>query len=251
MNDGDGAPPGFDQVSSGGGRGNDIDLGGEFADLLESAAELQRLIPDTILVGGSAAAIHARHRVSFDHDHTLGNLRDRFDIVLEALEAEGKWVTARTEYGKLILGSLGGIETGVRQLIRARPLEFEEVALPSGALVRVPTFEETLRIKAFLIVKRNRMRDYLDVAALAAHAGTERAARVLARIDEYYAGRDPEELVVAGQVADQLHDPRPADTRAVRNLADYKRLDPRWHDWSRVTAVCQDVAAKMLGLPDT
>ena len=40
--------------------------------VLESAARLQRLVPDAVLVGGSAAALHAGHRDSFDHDHVLG-----------------------------------------------------------------------------------------------------------------------------------------------------------------------------------
>jgi hypothetical protein len=43
---------------------------------------------------------------------------------------------------------LGDIESGVRQLIRSRPLEVTEVELPSGQKLRVPTPEETLRIKA-------------------------------------------------------------------------------------------------------
>jgi transcriptional regulator with XRE-family HTH domain len=59
--------------------------------------------------------------------------------------------------------------------------------LPSGRTLTVPTAEETLRIKGFLIVRRNQTRDYLDVAALADRYGLEKAAPVLARIDDYYA----------------------------------------------------------------
>ena len=51
-----------------------------------------------------------------------------------------------------------------------------EVKLPSGATVRVPTLAETLRVKAYLVVQRNQVRDYLDVAALADHAGVTEAA---------------------------------------------------------------------------
>jgi len=47
---------------------------------------------------------------------------DRFDVVLEALEEQGDWVTNRVVYGKLVLGRLGDIEAGVRQLIRLTPL---------------------------------------------------------------------------------------------------------------------------------
>jgi hypothetical protein len=45
------------------------------------------------LVGGSAAALWANHPFSHDHDHVLQDLSDRFDAVLEAIEATDGWVT--------------------------------------------------------------------------------------------------------------------------------------------------------------
>ncbi len=103
---------------------------------------------------------------SYDHDHVVRNLTDRFDAVLDALESEGGWVTNRVTPGKIILGRLGEIETGVRQMIRRTPLATTQIDLPSGQTLTVPTDDETLRIKAFLIVRRNQTRDYLDVAAV-------------------------------------------------------------------------------------
>src|SRR5690625_7542822 len=82
----------------------------QFVELEEAAARLQELVPDTTLVGGSAAALYAGHRTSFDHDHVLADLRERFDVVLEALEREEEWVTNRVRPGKVILGELGDIE---------------------------------------------------------------------------------------------------------------------------------------------
>src|SRR5580693_4000081 len=122
--------------------------------VLESAARLQQVVPDAVLVGGSAAALYAGHRDSYDHDHVLMDLRDRFEVVLEALESEGEWVTNRLVPGKVILGQLGDIEAGVRQMIRTRPLEITRIALPSGRELTVPTADEVLRIKGFLIVRR-------------------------------------------------------------------------------------------------
>src|SRR5580698_3634028 len=141
--------------------------------VLESASRLQQMVPDAVLVGGSAAALYAGHRDSYDHDHdrVLADLRDRFDVVLEALESEGEWVTNRVVPGKVILGQLGDIEAGVRQMIRTRPLETTHVMLPSGRVLTVPTAVEALRIKGSLIVRRNQTRDYLDVAALADRQG--------------------------------------------------------------------------------
>ena len=214
-------------------------------EVLESAARLQQLVPDAVLVGGSAAAAYAGHRVSFDHDHVLEDLRSRFDVVLEALESEGDWVTNRVQPGKIILGRLGDIEAGVRQLIRRTPLEVTELRLPSGASVRVPTAEETLRIKAFLIVRRNQVRDYLDVAALADRYGIAHAAAVLSRIDDYYADQHDDGDGVASQLVRQLGDPRPADTATIKDLSRYKGLDPRWHRWPDVVAACRRLATEI------
>lgn len=207
---------------------------------------LQELVPDAVLVGGSAAALYAGHRDSYDHDHVIADLRDRFDAVLEAIESEDSWVTNRVQPGKVILGRLGDIEAGVRQMIRTRPLDTTEVSLPSGRRLRVPTAEETLRIKAFLIVRRNQTRDYLDVVALADRYGIEPSARVLAQIDDYYVDQHGEGRGVAAQVARQLSDPRPADRSVTRQLSSYRNLDPRWTDWRRVRSACRALAAAML-----
>jgi len=219
----------------------------ELAAVLESAARLQERVPDAVLVGGSAAALYAAHRDSFDHDHVLADLRDRFDVVLEALESEGGWVTNRVRPGKLILGRLGDIEAGVRQLIRARPLEAVEISLASGRTLRAPTAAETLRVKAFLIVRRNQVRDYLDVAALSDRCGLAQAAAILSDIDEYYADQRGDGPAVATQLARQLADPRPADVSVTRELDAYRNLDARWHDWVRVRAACRELAVAMAG----
>jgi hypothetical protein len=176
----------------------------------------------------------------------LADLNARFDTVLEAIEATEGWVTNRVTPGKIILGELGDIESGVRQLIRSRPLEVVEVELPSGQKLRVPTREETLRIKGYLIVRRNQVRDYLDVAALSDLFGLPYSGQVLARIDEYYTDqRGPDAMGVATQLARQLADPRPADQRTIRQLGSYKGLDARWATWENVAGVCRSLATEM------
>ena len=219
----------------------------ELVRVLESAARLQEVVPDAVLVGGSAAAPWANHRSSYDHDHVLEDLGARFDAVLEAIEATDGWVTNRVTPGKIILGELGDIESGVRQLIRNKPLEVTEVTLPSGHVLRVPTPDETLRIKGYLVVRRNQVRDYLDVAALSDRYRIPHSADVLGHIDVYYSDqRGPESEGVATQLARQLADPRPADARTIRQLGQYKDLDVRWTDWGNVTDVCRCVAVEMV-----
>lgn len=64
------------------------------------------------------SAVYARHRLSTDADHVLTDLRQHFDEVLATFEAVVGWTTARIQRPVQILGSLDGIEAGVRQLIR-------------------------------------------------------------------------------------------------------------------------------------
>ena len=99
----------------------------DWEQVLSSAAHLQRILPDAVLVGGTAAAIYAEHRFSNDADHVLTDLRERFDQVLAELESVAGWKTARIRPPVQILGSLDGIDTGVRQLIRDQPLETTEI----------------------------------------------------------------------------------------------------------------------------
>lgn len=102
----------------------------------------------TVLEGGKAAALHAHHRRSSDGDHVVADLRDRFDDVLASLEAAAGWRTERFQRPVLILGTLDGILTGIRQLRRTQPLEIEE---REG--LRVPTLAEMARIKTWLLYR--------------------------------------------------------------------------------------------------
>ncbi len=213
-------------------------------DVLDKAARLQALIPGAVLVGGSAAALYAHHRESLDHDHVVADLGERFDSILENLEALGDWSTAKVSPGKIILGDLGGIETGVRQLLRSRPLESAQIEV-QGKWLLVPTAAEILRIKAWLALSRNQTRDYLDIAALADCLGLDEAAAILRDVDDYYADLNRRPEAVVTQLARQLADPRPRDVEVTTQLASYKALEERWHEWSTVRAVLADLAERM------
>jgi hypothetical protein len=213
----------------------------EWEQLLSAAAHLQEILPDATLVGGTAVAIFAQHRLSHDADHVLPDLRDRFDEVLAELEAVAGWRTARVKRPVLILGSLDGIETGVRQMIREQPLETQEVSV-SGVRVVVPTEEELLRIKGVLILKRNATRDYLDFAALSERIGPARVKDALAPLDQLYPQTSGESALQQLQV--QLANPMPYDMEN-SDLKEYRRLQPKWHDWNRVKAICANIAVDL------
>ena len=206
--------------------------------VLSSAARLQTIVPDAVLVGGTASAIHAGHRLSFDHDHVVTDLRERFDDVLTDLEGVAGWKTARINRPVQILGSLDGVQTGVRQLIRSAPLETTEVAIGESS-VKVPTFEEILRIKGFLILARNAMRDYVDFAALGTRLGSSGVSKSLLRFDELYPQESGESALQ--QLCAQMASPRPYDLNSV-DLTRFKELDARWHTWEAVSGACGRIA---------
>lgn len=215
-----------------------LDASAELLTVLASAARLQEVVPDAVLVGGGAAAFHAGHRLALDD--VVADLASRLETVLDAIEATDGWVT---------LGQLGDIEAGVRELRRRVPLEVAEVELPSGRVLRVPTEPETLRIKGYLVTARNRVRDHLDVAALSARYGLGPSAAVLLALDDFdedqraAAGREGR---VAAQLLRQLSDPRPRDTTVLTELPRYKQLDRRWHNWDDVRHQCSALADAML-----
>lgn len=214
--------------------------------VLEQAARLQKLVPDAILVGGSVASVYAGHRYSLDHDHVVSDLESKFDLILEALEREGDWVTNRLVYGKIILGELGGIEAGIRQLIRKKPLEFEKVKIDE-LLLNLPTIEEILRVKAFLIVKRNQMRDYLDFAALSDKIGIDACVKVINSIDDYYTDETRNDKPVLSQLVRQLIETNPKDKSNIKLLPSYKGTLEKWKDWNSTVDVCKKVAMKIMG----
>lgn len=218
--------------------------------VLAAAAHLQRILPDAVLVGGSASAIYAQHRLSTDADHVLIDLRPRFDQILAELEAVAGWKTARINRPVQILGSLDGIETGVRQLIRDEPLETDQIDY-RGEKIIVPTKAEILRIKGVLILKRNATRDYLDFVALSNHMGAEEMIKALQPFDHLYPQPNDESALQQLQV--QLAQPLPYDLEEL-NLAEYKNLHPRWSDWQNVRTACADYATlifdRIVGLED-
>ncbi len=212
-------------------------------DVLASAARLQEIVPGAVLVGDAAAAMYARHRESLDHDHVLADLAERYAEVVEAVEATDGWVTSvRASSPPLtLLGSLDGVEAGLRQLRRTRAVEVEEVRVGTRVL-RVPTLPECLRIKAFLVVQRNQVRDYLDTVALADRLGLPHSAAVLADLDSYYSDRSDGPDAVVTAVVQRLSEPNPRDSRVTSQLTAYKGLVARWQRWSAVVDDCAALA---------
>ena len=200
----------------------------EWERLLAAERHLQALVKGSVLVGGSAAALHAGHRFSLDGDHVVNDLKERFDDVLADLEAAAGWQTARVRRPVLILGELDGVLTGIRQLRRVQPLETEEIA---G--LRVPTLAEMARIKAWLLATRFTTRDYLDAVVLFERLGEDGVREALRSLDALYPQHNG--ASVLAEVVERLGSGRPVDV-ALIDLASYRGLQPPWNDWDHVTA---------------
>jgi len=204
------------------------DTSADWERLLAAERHLQALVPGSVLVGGSAAALHAGHRFSLDGDHVLTDLRDRFDEVLAEMEAAAGWQTSRVRRPVLILGRLDGVLTGIRQLRRAEPLETEEIA---G--LRVPTLAEMARVKAWLLATRFTTRDYLDSVVLFERLGEDGTRAALRRLDALYP--QPSGASVLAEVVERLGSAQPVDVAEI-DLASYRGLQPPWNDWQHVTS---------------
>ena len=217
----------------------------DWESLLANAALLQTKVPGAVLVGGTAAALHARHRFSVDHDHVIKDLGKNYDKALTALESIVGWRTKRRVRGKMVLGELHGIDAGLRNQKRSAPLETTTIKLRGGRQLELPTVEEMLRIKAYLVVERNATRDYLDVAALSHYMGVTRSAGALQSMNELYrefAGEGGDMLTT---VVVKLANPDPYDLTAL-DLSEYKGIVAPWNDWRTVEKQCRTLAGALL-----
>jgi hypothetical protein len=191
--------------------------------LLAAQRRLQAVLPDAVLVGGTAAALHLHHRTSLDGDHVLTDLQAHFDETLQKLEATPGWTTARIQPPVLILGAMDGIPTGVRQLRRKRPLE--TVAIDG---LRTPSLIETARIKAWMLISRNTVRDYLDTVALLEHLAASSMPEFVRSFTACYE-RGPGGGSVVEELIEKLGTAAPQDLDRV-DLTSYRQVLAPWRD---------------------
>lgn len=206
----------------------------EWGRVLRAGVKAQRLVLGCVAVGGTAAALYARHRVSQDTNHLLSDLSDRFDEIRESLEASPGWKTARVNVRQVILGSIDGVPVGYRQMLRSLPLTTASVATPEGHLV-VPSLDELMGMKAYLAYSRGATRDFLDFAALASLVDDDSVVAALLRSNDRYGALQTDS--VALEIAKVLAEPQPYDLDSI-DLGAYKRIQPPWHNWSITEAAC-------------
>lgn len=213
-----------------------------FQGLLQSASHLQELVPGAVLVGGTAVALYAQHRMSEDHGHVLVDLTDHYRVIFDALSSNPDFVVSRrhSKSPVTILGTLDGYRAGVRQLRRLAPLETCIYTLSNGKALTVPTLEEVLRVKAYLAVTRTTLRDYIDVAALAYTIGVQQSVRVLKTLPRYY---EDSKNTLLRDLRELMLEPNPKD-----GFSDYRKftgLAPILQDWGNVYKICVSIGREL------
>ncbi len=206
-------------------------------EVIDVAIQANREVDGSVALGGSICALYCGHRASTDVDFVLNDLRERFkDIRDHLFEVEG-WKEARIKPPVLILGALNDIEVGYRQLRRSIPLETLEIELPNGTLF-IPTLNEFLRVKAFLLYDRNYTRDFVDFAELTCLLKTKEVVTALLSLDEKFAWQKQPSVIL--EVAKNLVNPKPHDS-STHGFETLRLLTPKLHTWDEVSNKCQEI----------
>ena len=99
--------------------------------------------------------------------------------------------------------------------------------------MRVPTLAEMARIKAWLLVTRHTVRDYLDTVVLFERLGDAGVRAALKPFDDIY--RQPSAASPLTEVAERLAGAIPRDLADI-DLQQYRGLRAPWNDWDYVVA---------------
>lgn len=158
--------------------------------------------------------------------HPVTVWRGRLDVALDALEVEDR---EADEAGAAARPAF----------TRCRPLETTAVQLPTGDRLQIPTCAETLRLKGYLIMARNSLRDFAEFAELVDVLDPETVAMALSEIDRYYSGQPAKRQWLATQLVRRLADPQLADS-------DDGGSAEIGTDWEYVQERCLAVAVAML-----
>lgn len=210
----------------------------DFDLVVHQGVELQQQFPgkQLVAVGRTAAALYCGHRFSLDVDCVTPLLAEEYDDFSARLENWPGWQTNRKNPPVLILGERDGVELGLRQLRRSIPLRSAE----ARGLV-IPTLDEMLRVKAFLLSERRATRDYVDFAALSQKAGEEFTLVALAGLNLFYPGGSQTTITRFAEACESL----PADFTAV-DLKNYKGLAAPFNNWRFVSDICRAASRKLL-----
>jgi hypothetical protein len=213
----------------------------ELSQVVQAGVKAARLVPGAVAVGGTVCSLFAGHRLSYDIDFVVGDLKERFERVRESLESESGWALSRVNPPVLILGSLDRIPIAYRQLRRATPLETQALETESGILT-IPTLAEMLRVKAVLACDRRTTRDFYDFAELATLLPMNEVVDALAVLDHKWSFE--QRPGVALETMKTLAECE-AGEDPLTIFPKLRRLQPRVAGWEVTKRICRTVAAAL------
>lgn len=129
------------------------------------------------------------------------------------------------------------VKTGIFCVKRNLTLETTTVTY-RGKKITVPTLEEILRIKAYLIINRNSTRDYIEYIAIIKLLGMKKAIETMKNFENYYPSDEKTGISPIRQLLSQLACPIPYDLETT-NLDNYKKLYPQLQSWENICKICQ------------
>jgi hypothetical protein len=133
------------------------------------------------------------------------------------------------------------IETCTTQMSRSVQLEMT-VIQHNGKQMSVPSDAEIFRIKTGLVLTRNSVRDYVDLAVFSAYLGTSRSVEILKDFDRIYLVESERRLMV--QLLEMLSSPVPYDL-SVTNFDTYEDLTQEWRVWNRTVDTLRNLSHRI------
>ncbi|NDC36795.1 MAG: hypothetical protein EBZ48_01950 [Proteobacteria bacterium] len=209
--------------------------------IVEAGAKVSQEVDGAVALGGTVCAPYANHRLSVDIDFVLSDLRSRFDQVREHLLEVPGWTEASARPPVLILDSFNCIEVGLRQLRRNTKMQTQVVTTSAGPLT-IPTLDELLCTKAFLLYQRGYTRDFADFAELSVLMTDDKVVATLTELDKRFAWEKQPSVMLG--VLKALLCPAPVDL----NTHGYETLrwvSPRLHSWNEVRECCVKLGEKL------
>jgi hypothetical protein len=211
--------------------------------MVNAGITAQKAVNEAIPIGGTIASLYANHRLSYDLDHLLMNLKGEFTEILELLSDVPGWKLAKKTTDKVILGSIDGVDVGFRQIKRRKPLATTVVKTSRGDW-RIPTFGEMVNLKAAMVAVRTATRDFLDLVALFDAAENDgKVVDNIMRIDTDFEGLQSHSLLLS--LSQHLADPCPDDLGSV-DLSNYRGLSRKYQNWNETRERCKKISEMII-----
>ena len=229
--------------------------------VLKAASRTQSAVDEAVLVGGTAVNILVPYRTSQDADHLVHNLASIWDRVLERLDEMAGWNFHSLREKHTIFGNVDGVHVSLMDddIIgqHGEPLEWHNATV-MGLPMRLPTLDDLVRIKSYLLLFRNMARDYADLSVMTRGTPSKRLYTILTPLEHRYHVRPHASFSHDGknrplsfleEMGLRLLNPKPRDWRKSLNHWDqrFRLFRPgELPSWEALIPACQELGGRVL-----